>query len=528
MKRLIVCCDGTWNNPDQEDNGIPAPTNVMKLYNALLDKDPDTGVVQRRFYQPGVGGEGGLFEKVSGGAVGAGISRNICSAYHWLASHYKEGDEIYLYGFSRGAFTARSLGAFLGRGLLDLDGQPPPEAWRRVNAAYNEGYRVMTDYHFKKLRAQNPAKAFEWAHDWPFFSYGEAIPIRFIGVWDTVGALGVPDDLEVFNFFDDKSKWQFHDTELGEHVRTARHAMAIDEIRSVFSVTRWTNNPPHPGARELWFPGVHADVGGGYAESGLSDGALSWMIEESEAVGIKFRPDVRGLINPNPGGVLHNSYKGAFARLRSRPRRVDAVIPENSELFHTSVFERQRISPLTHPPYCPTRRLAVGQSAQVEIRACKHWSPTWVYLEAGEEYVFDGRGQWQDAEDACDWKGTEDSILTRGDIVRAAGSFLGQFEGLIRRATKNHATDFLGTKRVEDIPWFAMVGAVTNDDGKASGVNHDGSVTAHEYFQVSQFADQDHVYPVTASGYLYCFPNDVWSLYDNNHGSIDLTITRVK
>ena len=94
MKRLIVCCDGTWNNPDQEDNGIPAPTNVMKLYNALLDKDPDTGVVQRRFYQPGVGGEGGLFEKVSGGAVGAGISRNICSAYHWLASHYKEGDEI--------------------------------------------------------------------------------------------------------------------------------------------------------------------------------------------------------------------------------------------------------------------------------------------------------------------------------------------------------------------------------------------------------------------------------------------------
>jgi uncharacterized protein (DUF2235 family) len=96
MKRLIVCCDGTWNNPDQEDNGIPAPTNVMKFYNALVDKDPATGGVQEKFYQPGVGGEGGLFEKVGGGAVGAGISRNICSAYHWLATHYEEGDKIYL------------------------------------------------------------------------------------------------------------------------------------------------------------------------------------------------------------------------------------------------------------------------------------------------------------------------------------------------------------------------------------------------------------------------------------------------
>ena len=81
---------------------------------------------------------------------------------------------------------------------------------------------------------------------------------------------------------------------------------------------------------------------------------------------------------------------------------------------------------------------------------------------------------------------------------------------------------------MEEIPWFAMVGVVTNDDGKASGVNHDGSVTAHEYFQVSEFADLDHTYCVTAQGYLYCFPNDVWSLYDNNHGSIDLTITRVR
>ncbi|HHD72825.1 MAG TPA: DUF2235 domain-containing protein, partial [Epsilonproteobacteria bacterium] len=139
--------------------------------------------------------------------------------------------------------------------MLDLRYIPTNNTWSRVKKAYDEGYR------------NKDASLDDWADpDWAFFHNREEMPIHFIGVWDTVGALGVPDDLEIFNFFDDKKKWQFHDTSLGDNVKHARHAMAIDEMRSCFCVTRWENAIHHPDAVELWFPGVHSDVGGGYAE----------------------------------------------------------------------------------------------------------------------------------------------------------------------------------------------------------------------------------------------------------------------
>ncbi len=107
-KRLIVCCDGTWNNPEQEDNGIAAPTNVVKIYNAIAEAD-DNDLTQLKYYHPGVGGEeAGLLGSFLGGAVGFGISREIRSAYHWLGNNYEEGDEVFLIGFSRGAFKVRA------------------------------------------------------------------------------------------------------------------------------------------------------------------------------------------------------------------------------------------------------------------------------------------------------------------------------------------------------------------------------------------------------------------------------------
>src|SRR2546427_8285365 len=110
MKNLIVCCDGTWNTPDQEENGIPAPTNVVKLKNCLADTARDNGaaIPQRSYYHSGVGTEGGLLERAAGGAWGQGIDKNIQSAYQWLAREYATGDRIYLFGFSRGAYTVRS------------------------------------------------------------------------------------------------------------------------------------------------------------------------------------------------------------------------------------------------------------------------------------------------------------------------------------------------------------------------------------------------------------------------------------
>lgn len=514
MKRLIICNDGTWNSPDQEENGIPAPTNVVKLFNALADRD-DTGLEQRKYYHPGVGAEGGLFDSITGGAVGVGISNHIRSAYHWLGTNYEPGDEIYIYGFSRGAFTARSLGGFVGRGLLDLRGLPPKEAWDRVQTAYDQGYR--------NPHGTRP----DWAApNWAFFDAGPT-PIRFIGVWDTVGALGVPDDLELLNLFENRDKWRFHDTSLGAHVRTARHAMAIDEIRASFTVTRWSNAAQHADAKEIWFPGVHSDVGGGYAVTDLSDGALLWMLDESEAAGLHFRPGIRGVLKPNPLGVMHSSYKGAFAKLRSRPRSVDALLPNNQQSaaqFHSSALQRQAVSPIAYPAYRPTRRLAVGEFHTVDVYADTHWNDTGLYLESGQAYTFSATGEWLDSKDACDWKGTQNSELTSSDIIRGIGNFLGKFEAVAKKVTQNASTDFLGTKRVEQFRWFTLVGAVTNDAGIGSVVPNDGSPSPHQYVDLP--AHESTPLVVASPGYLYCFPNDVWSLYNNNHGSVRLTITR--
>lgn len=514
MKRLIICCDGTWNNPEQEDNGIPAPTNVFKLFNAVSGRDEQNGIDQLKYYHPGLGSDGGPLQSLSGGAFGAGISRHITSAYHWLANHYEEGDQIYLYGFSRGAFTVRSLSGFLACGLLKIDGLDPSEAWSRVQKLYSQAYR--------KQKSGRDCSA---DLNWDFFHSGAATPIRFVGVWDTVGALGIPDDLEVLNIFDNRKKWQFHDTELGSHIETARHAMAIDEIRASFSVTRWNNAADHNDTKELWFPGVHADVGGGYADSELSNGALLWMITESAAAELKFRNGTALSFPVNPLGIMHNSYHGIFSKLRSRPRSLPAIIPENKVFFHPGALKRQEASPITYKPYHPTRILDVGESCQVDIFADTRWNETGLYLEQGHSYIFSARGAWLDSKDSCDWKGTEDGKLTAGDILRGTSSFLGKFEEFYKKLSSNEATDFIGTKRVERFNWFTLVGAIANDSGMSTVVKHDGSPVPHQYVELCRHEEA----PLTVEhgGYLYCFPNDVWSLYGNNHGSVQLSVTRV-
>lgn len=512
MKRLVVCCDGTWNNSDQEDNGVPAPTNVFKLHNAVAESDTNNALIQLKYYHPGVGGEGGLARSVLGGAIGAGISRHICSAYHWIGANYEEGDEIFLFGFSRGAFTIRSLCGFLSNGLLNLQNLESEESWDRVDTAYKKGYR-------------KSATIADWSEpEWQFFHQKEALPIHFIGVWETVGALGVPDDLEIFNLFDIPKRWRFHDTKLKPNVKTARHAMALDEIRSSFSVARWENAHQHTDAIELWFPGAHSDVGGGYAECDLSNGALLWMMEESANAGLAFRQSVQASIKSEPLGVMHNSYKGAMAKLRSRPRNIDAMLPYNKERFHSGALERQRVSPINYPAYHPTRILDVGESHSVDIYADTRWNETGLYLPKDHSFTFSATGEWQDSKDTCDWKGTQDDKLSVGDIVRGASSFLGKFEAAFRAISNNEATDFLGTKRVEALKWFSMVGAITNDVGELKVVKHDGSPSAHQYINLPDYETLRLV--IDHPGYLYCFPNDVWSLYGNNHGSVRLTIRR--
>jgi hypothetical protein len=418
-----------------------------------------------------------------------------------------------LFGFSRGAFTARSLSGFLAMGLLDLRGLESADSWNRVHTAYREGYRT---------RSTNR----DWNDfGWKFFHEQQPCPIRFVGVWDTVGTLGIPDDLEIFNLFDKKEDWEFHDTRLGNHIQTARHAMAMDEVRSCFSITRWANAKEHDDAVELWFPGVHSDVGGGYAECGLSEISLEWMVEESVKSGLKVRDNFKQLLSASATDILHNSYKGVFAKLRSRPRNAPALVPENNDrgIFHPSAYERQRISPIAYTPYRPTKVLNVGERLTFDVFANQHWNVTDLFLRQGEKYRFSAIGEWKDEKDACDWKGTDDDKFTRGDLARTVGSFIGSFESLF--AERNPSTDFLFTKRVEEFGWFCLVGAIANDSGSKTQVNNDGTPVPHEYVDLTKYEAKP--FAVTHAGYLFCFANDVWSKYDNNTGSVQLTIERV-
>ena len=174
-----------------------------------------------------------------------------------------------------------------------------------------------------------------------------------------------------------------------------------------------------------------------------------------------------------------------------------------------------------------TRILNPGESVVINVYANTHWNYTGLFFQKDQSYKFSASGEWMDAKDACDWKGTQDEKFTPGDIVRMASSIWGEFETLFKKIGKNEATDFVITKRVEEFKWFVMVGAIANDGGGEGklAVKNDGSPTPHQYVDLTQY--ENSALKVKKSGYLYCFPNDVWSLYGNNSGSVQLTITRI-
>lgn len=273
MKRLVVCCDGTWN---QLHN---FPTNVVKLAQAIKPIASDR-VAQVVYYQAGLGTK--WYDRIPGGAFGWGIDYNIKSAYEFLCFNYEPGDEIYLFGFSRGAYTARSLA-----GMIYCSGLLPRQNIGKVQIAYNL-------YRHRDIRpGSDTAKQFR-------SNYGvqvdgeHQIPITLLGCWDTVGSLGVPNLIPLVSQWINQ-KYQFHDTELNRKIQTALHAVAVDERRKVFDVTPMNQSSKNPAQRvhQIWFPGGHGCVGGGTPENcKLSDNALLWMINTVTdlKLGLEFDP----------------------------------------------------------------------------------------------------------------------------------------------------------------------------------------------------------------------------------------------
>lgn len=288
MKRLVVCCDGTWNKPDNDN-----VTNVEKIARTV-QSDPSAtgGVYQLVYYISGVGAGSYEADRLLGGAFGFGLFHNVIACYRFLAQNYEPDDEIFILGFSRGAYTARSVAGMLATvGLL-------------TKVALVEE-RLPEAVHLYQ-RTKMPEGAFgesvdEFKHD-----HCHPAKVTFLGVFDTVGALGVP------GF--ERETPRFHSVQLSDQVLCARQALAIDETRLKFVPTFWEAplEPPDaptedPRVKQVWFEGAHSDVGGGYAQTGLSDTSLLWMAREAHAVGLVFDADLLGTyVNSGSDPICHN------------------------------------------------------------------------------------------------------------------------------------------------------------------------------------------------------------------------------
>ena len=332
-RKLIVCADGTWNRVEETKSGKHVSTNVSKLAAALRSEDQQ-GNPQLLCYLEGVGTNRG--EWLRGGMFGFGTSRNIAKAYEFLVNTYMPGDEIWIFGFSRGAFTARSLGGMIRNcGLL-----------KRENIGQLGAAMALYRDRYDDTAPDAPrARIFR-------NTYSHEPRIKFIGVWDTVGSLGVPGVhlwLARLLHFD----WQFHDTQLSKITENAYHALAIHEKRCDFLPTLWEKREApetvNQKLEQVWFAGVHSDVGGGYLEGGLSDIPFNWMIEKASSHGLAFRDDFltdARWVHPDPEQKAHNSFDFPFSWLDTLRRRTgdrSYQAKENTfESIHDSAVERYK------------------------------------------------------------------------------------------------------------------------------------------------------------------------------------------
>jgi Uncharacterized alpha/beta hydrolase domain (DUF2235) len=330
-RKLIICADGTWNAENNTDEGRPAPTNVLKIARALR---PETrgGISQIIHYQSGVGTD--LSRRFIGGAFGAGLFENVIDCYRFLVHNYQPGDELYLFGFSRGAYTARSLaGLIRNSGILK----------RGHEGGEQTAIALYRDYTEDTLPEGEKSIAFRAAHS-------HETDIHFIGVWDTVGALGIPGFNGSFRLAKGLD-WQFHDVTLSQRVHFAYHALAVHEHRAEFVPTLWEIQPPDPAhpqtLEQVWFSGAHSDVGGGYAATGLSDVALSWMVEKAIDAGLEVDLEVLPGYKPDPLAEGHDSFSALYKILgvfRGKPtgefRTYDAEAKSTCQTIHPGIRKR--------------------------------------------------------------------------------------------------------------------------------------------------------------------------------------------
>lgn len=490
-RNIVVFCDGTWNSPEEERFGLPTATNVYKLYRASLDEAESDGR-QIVWYQPGVGVLGGALNRLVEGATGTGVSRGIQRGYAAIAALYRgPEDRIFLVGFSRGAFTARSIA-----GMVDCVGLVKSPTARQLKKAYAH------------YRAQKTLPAAE-AH--------LGVRVHAIGVWETVAALGLAIWGRSYNLrliF----RNEFHRLSPTRAVNHVFHALALDEKRTSFMPERWPKGDSQgPEVEECWFRGVHSDVGGGYGDCGLSDIALDWMATRLEGAGLLLRKPAP-VVQPDPGGRIHNSYRGPlWTSVASWPRWAPLqTLKEGAsarECLHESVAQREILKRRQGSDERARLRLAPGQSTKVSVAADHLWVYSGIVLEPGGRYRVTAGGRWQDAGDAPvgplgQEPSTESWIkrLARGRRRHPSARWMALValanEPIDIPATVGSLLAALKHWLIADPPWF-----ITRLRALTTGV---GMV----------------IEPRTES-MLWLFANDYFRTYGNNSGSVTVTVERI-
>jgi uncharacterized protein (DUF2235 family) len=299
-KRIVICADGSWSSARSTAFGGSQTTNVWLIYQLVkpfaTDRTP-----QLAYYHPGVG-TGGFIDRVVGGAFGVGLGLNILQCYRFLVDHYHPGDYVYLFGFSRGAYTVRSLA-----GLIRNCGVINPEkleTGESIDSAVHDAFELYRKRGDATAPNAQLSVDFRVKHSHPDFR------ITCIGVWDTVGSLGIP--VGMLGHLTSHLVG-FHDVTLSGRVDRAFQAVAIDERRRPFVPTLWLQQPDarEQGQRieQRWFTGVHSDVGGGYPwpDRGLATLTLRWMVDRVTK-SCKLELDVTPLDAAPPGRIaLHDS-----------------------------------------------------------------------------------------------------------------------------------------------------------------------------------------------------------------------------
>lgn len=356
MKRLAIFLDGTWNDPG--DN-----TNVWRLRSMLAAQDSEKNE-QLSYYDTGVGSR--WYDRLHGGVAGVGLANNIRQAYQWLIEHYDNGDQIYLFGFSRGAFTARSLAGMISKCGLLVPGSP-----MAVQQLY-ERYENTASRPIYRLPKTVPFDATDLTQEdiW-MIEHSRRVRIKFIGVWDTVGLLG-------FKFLRSESELRgesnSHFTRLSSSYDHAYQAIAIDEHRELYPVSRWYRFIPQkapdiihttpPNVEQRWFVGAHSNVGGGYRNDPLAQLPLAWLAKKARLSGLHFRQSVKLSAKEHlapPTDAYAEFLNGFYRTLKlgkrsyrnigqSREAVTGGWIEPHFESIDASVFEKYNQDDSYRPP----------------------------------------------------------------------------------------------------------------------------------------------------------------------------------